>query len=171
MLSCASKSIVRKKRGGKSKRIWPKPSCQIGTSSPTPTLLDRANRQPPLRRRAPTLPSVWSSARFDGTGPAVGARPVDPPARSRGRRVRPSSDPIRRSPGWRRRAGTSRNSPVSPSPASPARPPARWVVWLPALYALCAINRIPEFLRGWICLLAAAGLLLSMVLKSSMALS
>lgn len=117
--------------------------------------LDRANTNPwwsPLRRRALTT-YVRYRRPLASTGLVrPSARPPHH-ARSIGRRDRPSSDPTRRPPGWRLRAGMRRNSPVSPSRQA-HRPPAHRVAGCPALYALCAIDRSPEFVWGWICLLA-----------------
>lgn len=113
--------------------------------------------------RANNLRTLSPPARLDGIGPAVGPSPHH--ARSIGRRDRPSSDPTRRPPGWRLRAGMRRNSPVSPSRQA-HRPPAHRVAGCPALYALCARPqpRICSGLDLFACLL-----LLGMVLMSSMA--
>ena len=90
---------------------WRSPLRRRGRALATYATPRRPAHPPP----PPTLRSA--PARQDGTAPAGGPSP------HHARSPVPSSDPTRRPPGWRRRAGTRRNSPVSPS-TSLTRPPA-----------------------------------------------
>ena len=94
--------------------------------------------------------SLRSAARLDGTAPAVG--PSSHHARSLGRLVRPILRPHPSAAGMAASGGDALE--LVGKPPHLARPPARRVAGRPALYALCAIDRTPQFVRGWICLLA-----------------
>lgn len=124
----------------------------------------------PLRRRGRALATYATPRRpAHPPYPPFGARPPRRDCSGRRPVSAPRSLPrpiVRPHPSAAGMAASGGDAPeLAGKPLHLAHPPARRVAGWPALYALCAIDRTPEFVRVWICLFPC----LLLLLTSSMA--